>query len=374
MSPPAGVSLELPAAYIATSPVSRTLDALSLFSNPQTTWFFVVIAAVVLAIVVVRRGSGKLSLTNRLLRTLGALLACVAIIEAIVILVPRPMASLSVSDPDVVRIDFHSHTKASPDANQWFTAERNREWHKAGGFDVAFLTDHVKWGGVNAGRPLNPSTAGAGTSLLSAVEGHYHKVSTVMLALTEADTSILNGWGELQAGNPSIGRPPVTIAALPGNLDSVAAAISNALPQFTGIELVDAAPRGLGQLDTEEARIRQLAASSRLILVSSSNNHGWGRTVAAWNLMTIPGWRALAPDSVGRLIEELFRKRDPRAVTIVKRRRARTHGLTSPLTLPVATYQVVTSLTMPERLVWLVWIWGVTAVVLIARRRSAMLR
>lgn len=367
MAPPAGVNLELPAAYIATSPVSRTLDALSLFSISQAIWFFIVIALGVLARVAATRSPGQRSLKLRMLRALAVLVAVVAVVEGIVVLAPRAMAGLSVNDPDVVTVDFHSHTKASHDTYQRFTAERNREWHMSGGFDLAYLTDHVKWGGVTAARPRNPVRAGEGTSLLSAVEGHYHRVSTVMLALREADRSILNGWGELQPGSPSIGRPPVTIVALPGNLDSAAAAISDTFPRFTGIELVDAAPRGLGQLDREEGRIREIAANARLLLVSASNNHGWGRTVAAWNLIRIPGWRGLAPDSVGRLIEEPFRDRDLDAVTIVKRRRPRTHGVTTPLTLPVAAYQVMATLTMAERGVWLAWIWGATLIVLLAR-------
>jgi hypothetical protein len=160
----------------------------------------------------------------------------------------------------------------------------------------------------------------------------------------------------------------VTIAALPGRLDRVAEAVADTFPEFTGLELVDAAPRGFGQLDAEEDRIRELARQHRLVLVASSNNHGWGRTVAAWNLIRVPGWRALPPDSVGRLLETPFRARDTAAVTIIKRIRPRTHGISLPLTLPVASYQTIASLTWPERGVWLVWIWLTTAVVLVRRR------
>lgn len=364
---PIGVRLELPPAYVTTSPISRTLDLLSLLSIPQTVWLLCVAAALVLAFVAA--GTPRERLRGRLLRTLLFVVATMAVMEALVILLPRPMARLTVSDADVVRVDFHSHTKASHDAYQRFTSERNREWHQSGGFDIAFITDHVKWWGAMEARPLNPLRAGDRVSLLTAVEGHYKKVSTVMLGLTRQDTAILTGWGELEHGKPSIGRQPVTIIALPGKIASVAAAAADTFPEFTGLELIDAAPRGLGQLDNQEDSIRAIAGRRTLILVASSNNHGWGRTVVAWNLVKIPGWRSLSPDSVGRLIETPFRTRDTSAVKIIKRLRPRTHGLTLPLTLPVAVYQTFGSLTVTERGVWIVWIW-ITTMVVVLRRRS----
>ncbi|HUQ47478.1 MAG TPA: hypothetical protein VM053_04435 [Gemmatimonadaceae bacterium] len=363
--------LDLPAAYVSTSPLSRTLDLLSLLSIPQSVWLLCVFAFLVIAGAAwTARREPPRRVGVRVLRTFLFVFASIVVTEALVILLPRPMAKLVVSDPQVVRVDFHSHTKASHDAYQQFTEERNRDWHQSGGFDIAFITDHVKWWGAMEARPRNPSRAGERVSLLTAVEGHYHKVSTIMLALTREDTAILTGWGELQHGTPSIGRQPVTIAAIPGKIDSVAAAVADTFPQFTGLELVDAAPRGLGQLDSQEHRIREIASRNRLLLVSSSNNHGWGRTVAAWNLIRIPGWRSLSPDSVGRLIEEPFRARDTTAVTIIKRLRPRTHGTGLPFTFPIAASQTIGSLTMPERGVWLAWIWLTTAVVAMRRRRS----
>ncbi|MEO5902741.1 MAG: hypothetical protein ABIQ55_01885, partial [Gemmatimonadaceae bacterium] len=277
-----------------------------------------------------------------------------------------------VADPQTLRIDFHSHTNASRDANQRFTPDDNREWHKAGGFDVAYISDHVRFAGAAAAMQLNPVRAGDSLTVLSAVEGRYHKIlSTVMLGLVQADTAVLDAKGHLRAGTPSIGTTPVTIVAIPnGNIDSVTAESIDSLPHFAGIELVDAAPRGLGQLDREEEKIRRIASDRHLMLVSSSNNHGWGRTVAAWNLMTIPGWRTVAPDSLAVLIEKPFRERQTIAVTIVKRLRPRNHGATLPLTLPVVLYQTIGSLTVAERGVWLLWFWTIALIRPLMRRKK----
>lgn len=355
------------------SPVSRVLDALSLLSIPQTIWLFVGVALVVVAILIGTRHRGRRRVWLRITVGIGLVIVAVAILEASVILIPRPMANLRVADPETLRIDFHSHTSVSKDANQRFTPDDNREWHKSGGFDVAYISDHVGFAGAAEAMKKNPVRAGDSLAVLSAVEGRYHKIlSTVMLRLVQADTAVLDGKGHLHEGTPSIGTTPVTIVAIPnGNIDSVTAESLDSLPHFAGMELVDAAPRGLGQLDREEDKIRRIASDRHLMLVSSSNNHGWGRTVAAWNLMTIPGWRSLPPDSLAVLIEQPFRARQTNAVTIVKRLRPRNHGISLPFTLPVLLYQTVGSLTLAERVVWLLWIWAIALVRPLLKRTRA---
>ncbi|HEX2722431.1 MAG TPA: hypothetical protein VHM24_05900 [Gemmatimonadaceae bacterium] len=366
---PPGVSIELPALYIATSPLSRLLDTLTLLSNPQSVALFVTVAAIVTASLAARRNRSTRPQWLRIVAGLISVILSIAALEAIVVFAPRPMARLVVSDPDVVVVDFHTHTRASGDANQRFTAEDRRRWHRDGGFNIGYLSDHVRFAGAAEAERTNPVRAGDGVSELSAVEGRYHKImSTIMLGLTAADTALLDRKGQLLPGVPASGRTPVTIIALPNrNLDSVTAESLDSLPHFAGLELVDAAPRGLSQLDREELKIRRLAAALRLMLVSSSNNHGYGRAVAAWNLIRIPGWRALPPDSVGRLIEQPFRERSLNAVTIVKRLRPRNHGVAIVWTLPVALWQMIGSLAAAERIAWLVWIWGLWGAMRILR-------
>ena len=369
-APPPGVSLHLPAAYVATSPLSRTLDTLTLLAVPQTIWLFVIGALLVIGWVFATPRTSRRSNPVRFSITIGAIIIVVAVLEAAVIILPRPMAKLEVANPEIVRIDFHSHTNASGDANKRFTPADNREWHQHGGFDVAYISDHISFRGADEAMRLNPPKAGMGLTSLSAVEGRYHKImSTIMLGLTSADTALLDSKGHLLAAEPSSGRSAVTIVALPNrNLDSVTAQSLDSLPHFAALELVDAAPRGLGQLDRDEGKIRQLAGERHFTLVAASNNHGWGRTVAAWNLMTIPGWRDMAADSLAKEIEQPLRSRQTDAVTIVKRLRPRTHGATLPFTLFVAAYQILASLTLSERAVWLLWIWLIAPLAQLAAR------
>jgi hypothetical protein len=372
--PAAGTSLALPPLYVATSPLSRVLDTLTLLSVPQTVAFLVGAAVIALAVIGASRTRDQGPLWKRLVIAFTIVLVIVAALEAAVAFLPRPMARLDVRDRDIVRVDFHSHTNASRDANQRFSAEDRREWHRDGGFDIGYISDHVRFGGAAEAAVANPQRAGDGTSELSAVEGRYHRIiSTIMLGLTTADTAILDSKGHLESSTAINGKQVVTIVTLPNrHLDSVTAESMDSVPHFAGIELVDAAPRGLGQLDRDEAKVRRIAETNRLLLVAASNNHGYGRAVAAWNLMRIPGWRAMSPDSVGALIEQAFRERRTDAVTIVKRVRPRTQGAALPLTLPVGLWQILGGLTPGERLVWLLWIWAIATLVKLRRpRRTA---
>jgi hypothetical protein len=188
-----------------------------------------------------------------------------------------------------------------------------------------------------------------------------------MLGLDERDTALLNRRGNLLPGQPASGRAPYTIVALPNrNLDSVTASSLDSLPRFAAIELIDAAPRGLAQFDREEMRIRRLATARGLTLVAASNNHGYGRTVAAWNLVSLPGWQELSHEQLAVSIEDQLRRSPP---SIVMRARPRAHDALVVFTLPVIVYQTLGSLTVAERVSWLVWIWGIALLLIGFRMR-----
>ncbi|MEO8578126.1 MAG: hypothetical protein ABI556_15555, partial [Gemmatimonadales bacterium] len=374
-APPAGVTLELPASYVVFSPISRTLDALTLLSTAQSIALFISIAVLVALTVVLTKHRTNRALWKRLALAFVILPAVIVAFESAAVFLPREMAAIKVADPQIVRVDFHSHTGTSHDVRKSYGPEDNRDWHRSGGFDIAYVTDHVKFQGAVEARRHNPRKAGDGTSLLTGVEGRYHRIiSTIVLGLTEADTSMLNKRGNLLAAIGSSAFSPVTIIALPSrNLDSLTTAVLDSnvsLTNLSAIELVDAAPRGLAQFDREENRIRQLASNLGLILVAASNNHGFGRTVAAWNVMSVPGWRDLSPDSVGALINEQLRGRQSDVVVIVRRMRPRLHGMAAAATLPVLGFQIVGGLTPVERAAWLAWIWLATAAIVVRNKKT----
>ena len=362
---PSGVEIDFPLGYLVTSPFSRMLDAFTLLSTAQSIAALATIAATFILWPAFART--RLSVRGWIFRT-AATVAVIGVFLAAVALLPRPMAGIRVDDRNVVVVDFHSHTGTSHDVRKSFGSEDNREWHASGGFNAAWITDHVKFNAAVAARAKNPQRAGEGVSLLTGVEGRYHSImSTIMLGIDERDTSLLNKRGNLLPRIPASGRAPFTIVALPNrNLDSVTAESLDTIPRFAAIELIDAAPRGLAQFDRDERKIRKLAASRGLTLVAASNNHGYGRAVAAWNLVRVPGWRDMSPDQLARSIEDSIRQSPP---AILMRTRPRTHGALVVFTLPVMLFQAMASLTLPERMAWLAWIWGITFLASVSRGR-----
>src|SRR6185436_1410201 len=136
---------------------------------------------------------------------------------------PRPMAGISVADSSVVVVDFHSHTNASGDARSGFSPEANRDWHRQGGFNVAYVSDHRSFSGAEAAVASNPIRAGDGTVLLSAYEGRYLGTFEIFLSVSRADSArLLNRRRWLVEGRLGSGdRLPASVVALPSPLVDV---------------------------------------------------------------------------------------------------------------------------------------------------------
>jgi hypothetical protein len=134
-------------------------------------------------------------------------------------------------------------------------------------------------------------------------------------------------------------------------------------PSVDAIEIVDGSPRGLSQGRRDRARIVRLADSLDLALVTGSDNHGWGRAAPGWTLLRIPGWRGMPTDSLSRRIEEILRIGRRQATRVIERRIA---DGTSPIALvfalPAVAWRMFTTLGADERVMWLVWAWGIVVV------------
>jgi len=370
---PTGAELVLSPLYVVISPLSRTLDTIGLLSTGQ----HIALGATVIGLSMLLGAvlsSGPF--TRRMIRVIasgGIAIVVLAILYACAVALPRPMAALAIHDPNIVLVDFHSHTHASGDARSGFSPEDNRAWHKRGGFDAAYISDHRSFAGAESARSRNPMRAGDNTVLLSAYEGRYRGTFEIFLSLSRDDSATMldrRSWlleGRLAPNN----RVPASVVALPSPLSDVGAEAHDGPPYVAAIEISDGSPRGFAQSDRDRAAIIRRADSLGIALVSGSNNHGWGWVVQAWTLVNVPNWRGLAPDSLGAAIERELR-REPRAVKVIERKRPTLSSARSlALTAPVLGAQLFTTLTPPERFVWLVWIWGLW---LISRAARATIR
>ncbi|NIP83929.1 MAG: hypothetical protein GWM90_33750 [Gemmatimonadetes bacterium] len=157
---------------------------------------------------------------------------------------------------------------------------------------------------------------------------------------------------------------PTLVLTIPGGLDDVPASTRDSIG-YVAIELSDASPRGLRQGRRDRAILLRMVDSLDLAPVAASNNHGWGRTAAAWTLMRIPGWRSLAPRELGQAIEALLHAERRKASRVVERRMP--YPGDSPValaaTVPVITWQLFGGLGPAERVSWLAWTWLLALVV-----------
>ena len=371
----AGVSLHLSASYVALAPLSAALDALTLLSAAQ----LLALAGSIVVIHAAWRIARLVSLGTppRVARELWLLAVTATAVAATclaIALLPRPMARLAVADPDVVVVDFHSHTEASHDGRRGFDAEANRAWHQAAGFDVAYVSDHQRVDGALSGMRANRATAGEGTVLLPAVEQRAGGEHVVALGIDPAHGDQATPEWRAPDGAPGVAvraGGPMLVLTIPGRIPQLARLAAGPTP-VVALEIADGCPRGIAQGASDSAGLRALADRLDVATVASSDNHGWGQTAAAWSLMRIPGWRALTPAALGRRVEETLATERRRAVTVVARRApapAAASRARLALLLPELAWSTARQLTWRERIAWLGWAWAVPLGALFLRRR-----
>ena len=140
---------------------------------------------------------------------------------------------------------------------------------------------------------------------------------------------------------------------LPGQLRPESGAI-----RVDALEISDAAPRALNQIDSQRSSLLNLARERRFAIVAGSNNHGWAQASPAWSVMEITDWRSMTPAELDIAIRTAILQRGHGAVRVVERRVAGPVSLVGiAMTLPVAIWRMFTAASWPERTSWLVWLW-----------------
>lgn len=377
------VSLRLPTAYLLLAPLSNVLDTLTIMSVRQHIAF-------VLTIIVCyalwwwrigRAGLAQALPARRALRELARLgvgLVVLLAVYASVAVLPRPMARLDASI-DVMVVDFHAHTRFSHDGRPDWSPEDVRRWHHDAGYDVAFITDHRTFEGARDAWANNPVSAGLGTVLLPAIEvvwkGEHVNVLDADRMYRGMLTPTLRDIDDQALGLMSLvpGAEPILIETVPGDLAKVHAASGRGTAGVRAIELVDGAPRGLGQTRADRLRIVHLADSTNIALVAGSDHHGWGHTAAGWTLMFIPQWRTTSPDALSKAIANVLRIGGRGSTRVVARYIANTErGIALPFSAPLVGWGMLRALSGDERIVWLAWCFALYLGwrTLIARRRT----
>jgi hypothetical protein len=379
LEPVAEASLTYQPLYLAGAPFFDTLDTLSLLTVGQHVALLVTAILAYAAWRVWHRRRRALAPRNdrsvdrsmrraalREVAFAGLFLLALVAVYTVGAIVPRPMAALVVRGLDVVVVDVHSHTKYSHDGRAGWEAEDVRDWHAASGYDAAYVTDHRSYRGAEEGVAANPGVVGQGTVLLSGLEVVYlgERVNVLSAGRMYRGLTTANLWDidttALALASLVTPREPVIVQTIPARLDRLRPARGPGDPGVRAIEIVDGAPRGLSQTRGERRRIVRLADSLNLALVAGSNNHGWGRTAPGWTLFRIPGWRGMASDQLATTIESAIRQAGRGATRVVERRVAEADGnpVWLALTAPLITWRMLTTLSADQRVMWVVWTWG----------------
>ncbi|MGZ3464819.1 MAG: PHP domain-containing protein, partial [Gemmatimonadaceae bacterium] len=301
-------------AYDVVAPFSNVLDALTLLTPAQDVAMFALCAVVALGLWIGTRGRRRAGVVPcGLPRTALCFCGGAVAITGIMLIAVRPMASLALADPDLIAVDFHSHTDASHDGRPGFDPESNREWHSSSGFNAVYVTDHRTFEGVLDGLARNPERAGERTVLLPGVElrdGDQHPillgVDPKRMRITSPDWK---GAAVEADGGPAA---PILLLSLPGNIGRIPASETDGPVRIAGVEAIDGSPRGMAQSARDQNAVIALAQARHLALVSASDNHGWGRTSPAWSVLRIPGWRDMTPSELDIAIRLTIISQGPR--------------------------------------------------------------
>ena len=362
-----GGKLTYSTAYIWFSPLWDLLDSLTLLTAPQ---HYGLVGSVLLAWVILRlrywlRRSTPGSWWREAI-TGGFVLGGLVGVYAVAALVPRPMARLVVYDVDAVLVDFHSHTSASHDSRLGFDVERNRSWHRQAGFHVSYVTDHLSregaasWREIERGIAANPERAGDGTVIARGIEARSGGEHVNILGAAASDLGMFTDGDHLRPGaRLRSGLTPVIVQTIPARLANFARADIDSLTPSIAIEVNDGSPRGLAQNLRDRPMIYRMVDSLSLAPLAGSDNHGWGRTAAAWSIVQVPGWRSMSPDSLAGRIENELRTRRRWGARTIERRTPQVGPRVSELFLvvPAMIYEINATLSPQQRLSWIVWTW-----------------
>jgi hypothetical protein len=366
-----------PLGYVVVAPLSDVLDTLTLLSVRQ---HVALLAGVILCFILWRIGRARLAPSTRRLHVVAtaSLVIAIIVIYAAVAVLPRPMAALVSDNANIARIDFHSHTSASHDGRPGWSVENNRAWHRDGGYDVAFITDHATVAAAERGVAQNPSLASEGVIALQGIEVTWTGEHVAILGAQRTYRGILTDnlrdvdEQGLRLASLIHGREPIVIWNHPHQLTRLPAAAGPGTPGVRAIELSNGAPDSRDEVRRKRAAIVTLADKSNLMMTGGSDNHGWGSTAPNWTLMLILGWRGMTPDSLASTIEGIVRKGGFGGARVVERRVTDgTSTLPLVMTLFSAPARMLTTLSSDERISWLIWIWLITAAAWWLRRRRA---
>jgi hypothetical protein len=365
---PADVRLAWPVAHIVFAPFTLLADWLNGGSTADLIGFAVWALAIYIG---ARLSAGPDAQTHR--RTVREAVSGVVFLLAFAAflawgtLAPRPIPRLVASDSALVIFDTHSHTSLSHDGRKGFSAATNAAWHTRAGFDAAFITDHNVFAPGRAPRMLNGEELSL-NGLHMVMLGNDSLVKNKPWDASFDSSLIL--LGRLLHQPPATSHQPFLIASLPEywrnhwglDVGRVVAAGTR------GLEIWTTSPKAM---DFPANRRREVIARARsldLAMFGATDMHGLGYAATVWNVIALPGWRALDDAALTRALLEAFRAEPGSVRVIVLRRRIAPTRPAQIIGMPLGAVTVLRGASPGHAVALLGWIW---AVAVLRRRLTA---
>ena len=287
------------------------------------------------------------------------------------VLLPRPMAYLASQDANILRVDFHSHTSESHDGAGWFTVERNRSWHRDGGYDAAFITDHGTVAAAERGLVNNPRAGLDGVMLLQAIEVTWSGEHVAIIGAERTYKGLMTNNGRdvdpqgVALASVVATREPIIIWNHAKELNKLPPAAGPGTAGVRAIEIANGSPANMDKIRPKRAALVAFAEQHDLSLTTGTDAHGWGRTAPNWTLMRPTLWRGATTDELTQRIERVIRNGGFQGTRVVERVVADpgANMLALAITVIAAPARMLTTLSSDERVMWLVWTWLIFAVV-----------
>jgi hypothetical protein len=360
---PPDLHLTAPSAYMVLAPVYSLWDGVAMLSMSRLEGFLLGLALLflgwrVVRLVVLRRPST----VRGELRAVVVAVVGVAAFVAGGLLSHRPMLELGGLEPDMVAVDFHSHTNASHDvrgtAMARFDTKKNLQWHERAGFRVVFVTDHNSTEGLV---PTDVPVALCRGREVSAWRAHIVLLGGAVDSVSGPYRRDWAGLRQLLADADTL-YGSLAVASIPeyernhwGRLDSLVDA------GLDGFEIVNASPKANELSRARRDSVIALARRRGLFVVGVSDHHGWGATSMVWSLVRVRGWR----EEPGRLcagVMDALEEGFP-AVTVIERHRLRPDDWWPGWLTPIAVlWETWRGMGWEMTLAWLAWIWALWVV------------
>jgi hypothetical protein len=364
-APPVGVHLAWPVSHVLLAPFTLLADWMNAGSRDEIVASPVWLIVAYVAWRAVRRPANP---GRGMLRT-EALAAASLLLAAALFLwwgvrFNRPIPHLETADPSLIVVDVHSHTSASHDGRAGFGAAQNARWHFRAGFDAAFVTDHNVAGAARAWRR---DRAGHPPRLLP---GEELSLAGLHLVVLGADSQIRNTpWNAsfdstlaliaLLSSSDSTGTAPYLIASLPEFREYHWGPDMGSLVRagVGGFEVWTTSPRAMQLRPGDRATLIARAHLERRALFGATDMHGLGNTAAVWNVVGLPGWRALDDAALSRALLAAFRARPDRVGVVAMRRFVPASPLGRVFAVPIGIGMALRTASPWHAVSLLGWLW-----------------